>query len=199
MPKIQIVRSRTATIIDLKQIPAMAQTGSTHAPTYPTADSPIGNIASLQDKVALITGASSGLGRAIAQAYAAAGAYVVNADITTDPPKAPAIAGLHKDVDMTTPTVQLVNAKWPAEKTGLERAGYVKCDVADEESVKAAVAFAVERYGRLDVMVNNAGKSSIRSFVAPQRFRFCCCFRCRFISFWTILHRPAEAALNSQK
>jgi NAD(P)-dependent dehydrogenase (short-subunit alcohol dehydrogenase family) len=118
--------------------------------------SPTGNIASLHDKVALITGASSGLGRAIACAYAAAGAYIVSADITPNPPKAPTIAGIHKDVDMSTPTVELVNRTWPAEK-GKERASFVKCDVTDEESMKAAVAFAVQRYGRLDVMVNNAG------------------------------------------
>jgi NAD(P)-dependent dehydrogenase (short-subunit alcohol dehydrogenase family) len=140
----------------------MAQNGShgaTHAPSAPspTADSPIGNIASLQDKVALITGASSGLGRAIAQAYAAAGAYVVSADLTPNPPQAPTIASIHKGVDMSTPTVDLVNAKWPAA-AGRERASFIRCDVTDEESVKAAVEFAVKTYGRLDVMVNNAGE-----------------------------------------
>ncbi|KAJ9608843.1 hypothetical protein H2200_006614 [Cladophialophora chaetospira] len=141
----------------------MAQNGSngaTHAnpTTYPTADSPIGNIASLQDKVALITGGSSGLGRAIAQAYAAAGAYVVSADLTASPAKAPTIAGIHNEADFTTPTVELVNSKWPAQ--GKDRASFVKCDVTDEESVKAAVEFAVKTYGRLDIMVNNAGISA---------------------------------------
>ncbi len=139
----------------------MAQNGSNgaaHAPqaTYPTADSPIGNIASLRDKVALITGASTGLGRAIAQAYASAGAYVVSADLTPSPSKAPNIADIHKDIDHSTPTVELVNSKWPAE--GKDRASFFKCDVTDEESVKDAVQFAVKTYGRLDIMVNNAGE-----------------------------------------
>ncbi|KIX96935.1 uncharacterized protein Z520_07049 [Fonsecaea multimorphosa CBS 102226] len=128
------------------------------AHTFPSPDSPIGNIASLEDKVALITGASSGLGRAIAQAYAAAGAYVVSADLQPAPPPAPTIAGMLKDTDLTTPTVELVNAKWPA--SGKQRASFVRCDVTDEESVKAAVAFTVQTYGRLDVMVNNAGISA---------------------------------------
>ena len=122
------------------------------------APSPVGNIASLHEKVALITGASSGLGRAIAQAYAAAGAYVVSADLTPTPPHAPIIAETLKGTDMTTPTVELVNKLWPSQREGVERASFVKCDVTSEESVKAAVGFAVERYERLDVMVNNAGE-----------------------------------------
>lgn len=44
------------------------------------------NINDLTNKITLITGASSGLGAAMAQAFVAAGAYVVNADITPDPP-----------------------------------------------------------------------------------------------------------------
>jgi NAD(P)-dependent dehydrogenase (short-subunit alcohol dehydrogenase family) len=156
----------------------MAQNGShgaTHAPSVPspTADSPIGNIASLQDKVALITGASSGLGRAIAQAYAAAGAYVVSADLRPNPPQAPTIASIHKGVDMSTPTVDLVNAKWPAE-AGRKRASFIRCDVTDEESVKAAVEFAVKTYGRLDIMVNNAGEFVLLCMRFPSLCRYFC-------------------------
>ncbi|KIW77946.1 hypothetical protein Z517_07779 [Fonsecaea pedrosoi CBS 271.37] len=125
---------------------------------FPASDSPIGNIASLEDKVAVITGASSGLGRAMALAYAAAGAYVVSADLKPTPPVAPTIAGRLKDTDLTTPTVDLVNTKWPAPSK--DRASFVQCDVTNEESVKAAVAFAVQKYGRLDIMVNNAGISA---------------------------------------
>jgi NAD(P)-dependent dehydrogenase (short-subunit alcohol dehydrogenase family) len=136
------------------------QNGTTHPPpTSTTPESPIGNIASLQDKVALITGASSGLGRAIALAYAAAGAYVVSADLTPAPAQMPTLATIHKAVDNTTPTVELVNSRWPG-KDGKARASFVKCDVTDEENVKAAVAFAVQMYGRLDIAVNNAGLSA---------------------------------------
>ena len=126
--------------------------------------SPIGNIASLRDKIALITGASSGLGRAIAEAYASAGAYIVCADLRPEPATSPTIAGIHKDVDLQTPTVDLINRKYPAEEGKGERASFVKCDVREESSVQGVVKFAVERYGRLDIMVNNAGKGCVVPF-----------------------------------
>lgn len=118
----------------------------------------IQSIGDLSNKIALITGASSGLGRAMSQAYAAAGAFIVNADLTPDPPRA---ALLEKQFegsgrDYTTPTVELVNNQFPSS-SGKPRMAYVKCDVTNAESVEAAVAFAVETYGRLDIMVNNAG------------------------------------------
>ena len=116
------------------------------------------NIASLTEKVALITGASSGMGRAIATAYAAAGAYVVNADLTSSPPRVPIIAQKAGGEDLTTPTVDLINSSWPSARDGAERAVFVKCDVTNEESIKESVAFAVKTYGRLDIWVNNAGK-----------------------------------------
>ncbi|KEF58302.1 uncharacterized protein A1O9_06228 [Exophiala aquamarina CBS 119918] len=132
---------------------------------YPLANSPIGNIASLHNKVALITGASSGLGRCIAQAYAAAGAYVVSADLKETPAAAPvvesALKGEGSTQDFSTPTVELVNAQWPAADEGRkQRAAFVKVDVTDEESVRNAVRFAVDTFGRLDIMVNNAGMFS---------------------------------------
>ena len=135
-----------------------------NAPVFPASDSPIGNIASLDNKVALITGASTGLGRAIALAYAAAGAYVVSADLTPDPASAPIVEATQIELDHKTPTVELVNNRWPASdpkgntQGRGKRAAYVKCDVTDESSVKNAVAFTVDTFGRLDIMVNNAGE-----------------------------------------
>lgn len=153
---------------------------------YPSTDSPIGNIASLHNKIALITGGSSGLGRAIAQAYAAAGAYIVSADLQEQPPRAPVVeaalnhdaegagaAGgaaaanahvVHTNLDFTTPTVELVNGRWPArgeDGYGIckrqQRAVFVRTDVTSEESVENAVKVAVDVFGRLDIMVNCAG------------------------------------------
>lgn len=122
-------------------------------------DRVIGNIATLQDKVAVVTGGSSGLGRAICLAYAAAGAYVLSADLRPEIPEQKTIGALatNSNMDLVTPTVELVNKRWPSQRSGVPRIAFVKCDVSKEEDVRGAVAEAVKVFGRLDVMVNNAG------------------------------------------
>lgn len=89
----------------------------------------------LRDKVALVTGAGSGIGRAVALALAAEGARVVVAE---------------RDEQSGAATVALV-----AERGGQAR--LAPCDVTDAASVAAAVQSALETEGALDVMVNNAG------------------------------------------
>ena len=88
----------------------------------------------LDDKVALVTGAASGFGEGIARRYAAEGARVVVADLN----------------DQTGRKI--------AEEIG---GAYVHADVSDRDDVRAMIGTAVERYGRLDVMVNNAGVTHI--------------------------------------
>jgi NAD(P)-dependent dehydrogenase (short-subunit alcohol dehydrogenase family) len=86
-------------------------------------------------KVAFVTGATSGIGRATALAFAREGASVVVADIAAD----------------------------GAEETArlIEQAGgqalAVTCDVSRSEDVRGALDAAVERFGRLDIAFNNAG------------------------------------------
>ncbi|WP_157215222.1 glucose 1-dehydrogenase [Flavisphingomonas formosensis] len=92
-------------------------------------------MADFEGKVALVTGAGSGIGRATAELFAARGAKVVVSDVS-------AKAGEE--------TVAQIKAK------GGE-ASFVACDVSDEAQVKAMVAHAVSTYGRLDHAVNNAG------------------------------------------
>jgi glucose 1-dehydrogenase len=91
----------------------------------------------LAGKVAIVTGASSGIGRAIARRYAAEGASVVIADSV----EVPTEGGL--------PT-----------KAVIEQAGgiadYRPTDIADWAAVDRLVAATVERFGRLDIVVNNA-------------------------------------------
>src|SRR5262245_10650743 len=89
----------------------------------------------LQGRVALITGAASGIGKAIALALAGEGALVVVADVNEP-------AG-------NSAAVQLVEQG--------RRARFVGIDVTDEASVEAAVGSALAVEGRLDIMVNNAG------------------------------------------
>ena len=120
------------------------------------------NIGVLSNKIALITGGSSGLGRAMAQAYAGAGAFIVSADLTPNLPVSPILEetmkarGAGVSVDFVTNTVDLLNKYFPSPD-GIPRSIFVQCDVTKPESVEAAVEAAVAQYGRLDIMVNNAG------------------------------------------
>lgn len=98
----------------------------------------------LQDKVVVITGGSSGFGRASALLFGQEGASIVVADLV----EKPLAKGFEADLDSTT-------AEAIAAKGG--KAVYVKCDVAKKADTDAAVAAAVENFGRLDVMFNNAG------------------------------------------
>ena len=88
-----------------------------------------------QGQVALVTGASSGMGLATARAFAEAGAAVVLADINTEPLRA---------------IVDALTAKG-------HRAIGVACDVRDEAQAAAMVEAAVTAFGRLDCAYNNAG------------------------------------------
>jgi meso-butanediol dehydrogenase / (S,S)-butanediol dehydrogenase / diacetyl reductase len=87
------------------------------------------------DRVVLVTGAGSGLGRATAQLFAAEGARVFGVDVDA--------GGLGETVGA------IRAAGGTAESDG--------CDVADMAAVRAAVAHAVEAFGGLDVLVNAAG------------------------------------------
>ena len=120
------------------------------------------DISDLSGKVALITGASSGLGRAIAEAYAATGAFVVSADLTPDPPEGLLRAGAKEqpEAKRSSSTVDLLNQEFPAHGS-LPRAIFVRCNVTDAASMQAAVTATVQQYGRLDIMVNNAGTCSV--------------------------------------
>lgn len=101
-------------------------------------------MAKLEGKVAIVTGASSGFGRAIAKAFAEEGARIVCSDIKPD-----AREGGY-ETDIATPTHEAIR------KAG-GQAVFVKCDVTKVNEVKACVDAAVKTYGRLDIMMANAG------------------------------------------
>lgn len=100
---------------------------------------------SLEDKVAFITGASRGIGKAIALELARAGAHIVSASRTTD--ANPVI--LPGTVDQTARE---------AEALGRRALG-VRMDLTKEEEVEQAFQRAFEEFGRIDILVNNAGVS----------------------------------------
>ena len=98
----------------------------------------------LDGKVAVITGAASGFGRASAILFAREGAAVVVADVLDRP-----LAKGFED-DLEHGTANLITGEGG-------RAVFVRCDVTRKDDTDAAVAAAVEHFGRLDVMFNNAG------------------------------------------
>ena len=95
----------------------------------------------MKGMVAIVTGASRGLGKAIALAYAAEGATVVACSRPTSP------TGLAGTADDTAAEIRA---------NGGQALG-VPCDVTDDAQVKAMVAHVMDAYGSIDVLVNNAG------------------------------------------
>jgi NAD(P)-dependent dehydrogenase (short-subunit alcohol dehydrogenase family) len=93
--------------------------------------------ARLQDKVAIVTGASSGLGRAIAVRYSQEGAKVVCADLTPT-------ARSQEESEITTHDLIV--------KEG-GKATFVQTDVGDAAQMENLVQVAVREYGRLDMYV----------------------------------------------
>lgn len=92
----------------------------------------------LEDKTAIVTGGSSGNGRAIAEGFVKQGAKVIVADLFAE------------GREGGTPTADAINAASPG------KAQFVKCDVSQIDQLEALVQVA-EDWGGLDIMVNNVG------------------------------------------
>lgn len=89
-----------------------------------------------QSQVVIVTGASHGIGRGIAEAYVAKGAQVVLADVNEN---------LGEEVSK-----QLVGSK------------FIKTDVRKESDIKHLMKETIKEFGRIDILINNAGKSDFK-------------------------------------
>lgn len=100
----------------------------------------------LADQVAVITGAGAGIGRAIAQTFAAAGAAVVVSDL------------------------RLEAAQAVAEGISAQggQAAALACDVTREQDLEQLIAQAVQRFGKLTILVSNAGGGGPKPFDMPM-------------------------------
>ena len=98
---------------------------------------------SLKGKTALVTGAAQGLGREIALALAQNGAALVLSDIQYP--------------EDTAEAVQETGARWMA----------VQADITDEDQVKTMAERAASEYGKVDILINNAGVSQL-SYTATE-------------------------------
>ena len=94
----------------------------------------------LEGKAAVVTGGARGIGRGIVEAFAAEGADVAVADVLQEEEAAPVLARV--------------------EREG-RRGFYVRTDVSREGEVRSMVGEVIETFGRIDVLINNAGVLSI--------------------------------------
>ena len=98
-----------------------------------------------EGQVAFITGAGGGIGRAIAKKFADLGASVIIGDLNT--------AGAEATVAMLS------------NPTGNQKHAAIKLNVTQKADVQAAMAWVKENYGHIDILMNNAGVSSMRHLV----------------------------------
>src|SRR5262249_20714884 len=99
----------------------------------------------LDGRVAVITGAASGIGRAWAERFAAEGASVLIADLASGGESV--AAGIRERG---------------------EQAEFLRVDVTLEEEVEHMIETAVERFGGLDILFNNAGRGNFGPFAEPE-------------------------------
>jgi len=131
----------------------------------------------LRDRVALVTGGSRGIGRAIALALARAGAqvlftYLANPEAASETEKAIAEAG------------------------GRSRAQ--RCDVADFEAVEALVAGILQEHGRLDIAVNNAGIARDQLILRMKPEDFDAVIATNLRGAWSVCRAAAKPMLKQR-
>jgi NAD(P)-dependent dehydrogenase (short-subunit alcohol dehydrogenase family) len=122
----------------------------------------------LADRIALITGADSGIGRAVALAFAREGADVA--------------IGYHEHEDDARETARVVEAAG-------RKAIMVAADIGDDTQARALVERAVQRFGRIDILVNNAAQQgkAVERFEDIDAARVEATFRTNIISMFHLV------------
>ena len=126
----------------------------------------------LQDKVAIVTGSTLGIGRAIARLFLAEGACVV--------------INSHRD-DAAAAAIR--------EELAGEHCLFVHADVADAAAVDAMVAQTLARFGRLDILINNAGMNVFADPLAMTREQWQHCFAVDLDGAWHCARAALPAML----
>ena len=103
------------------------------------------NVSEFKDKICLITGGSSGIGRGIALEFGRLGANVLIADIQEN-----SKIGKYHDTDITTTTTEeIINNGGKSE--------FIKCDCSEYSDLEKLVSLIEKKFKKIDILINNAG------------------------------------------
>lgn len=143
-------------------------------------------MARLDGKVALITGAARGMGRSHALRLAADGADIVALDIAADIPTVGYPLGSAADLAETVAGVEAVD----------RRALAVRADVRDLEAMRAAVDETVQTFGRLDIVIANAG-IALPTWEVSDAQSFADQIAVNLTGVWNTVHVAAPAMIEA--